>query len=146
MFLLALFSFVALATGRDAVACSCAAIDPVRWYAHDSLIVLVKVTALETRPAPEPWNVKLLVLKTWKGSVKPGSEARVRTPGPRGPCGFFIRSGDQLIVYANDAPAVPDVGLCNTARDSDVQNQARILDAVRARGLARPPDSPVQLH
>jgi hypothetical protein len=57
----------------------------------------------------------------------------VRTPGPRGPCGFFIRSGDQLIVYANDAPAVPDVGLCNTARDSDVQNQARILDAVRSR-------------
>jgi hypothetical protein len=129
-FFAALGSLLALTAAPTAIGCSCVAIDPAAAYAGHGLIVLVRVTSLDTTPPQGPWNVRLLALRTWKGSVKPGSTVQVQTDGPEGPCGFFIHTGDEFLVYSNDPNTLGGIGLCNTARGSDVPKHIEKLDAL----------------
>jgi hypothetical protein len=128
--LVALTSVLTLTVTRAAIGCSCVAIDPAAAYAGVGLIVLVRVTSLETRPPQGPWNVTLLTLRTWKGSVKPGTTVQVQTSGPEGACGFFIHTGDEFLVYSRDPDSLTEIGLCNTVRGSDVPTHVERLDAL----------------
>jgi hypothetical protein len=55
---------------------------------------------------------------------------RVHTPGPTGPCGFFIQLHDEFIVYGHNGSTLPDFILCNTVRGSDVPKHVVRLDAL----------------
>src|SRR5271170_798458 len=101
-FVIFLAGLAALMSLQSAVACSCVAIDPAVAYRNEGTVVLVKVTGLEKAPVGSPWNVTLVILKSWKGALRPDTTIYVQTPGPNEPCGFFIHVGDEFLVYDED--------------------------------------------
>jgi hypothetical protein len=140
-FFVVLVSLITLAAARAAIGCSCIAIDPAFAYAHYGLVVLVRVTALQRSPIQGPWNVALLALKTWKGSWQPDMTVQVQTDGPSGPCGFFIHTGDEFIVYSQDPVTLTGIGLCSTVRGDDVPVTVQKLDALSSKPPQRDPNN-----
>jgi hypothetical protein len=126
----ALLGLLALTVPAVGISCSCVAIDPDSAYAHLGLIVIVRVTAVDATPPQGPWDVTVQPLRTWKGSIKPGTSHHVHTPGPTGPCGFFIHANDEFIVYGQDGSTLPDFILCNTVRGRAVPKHLKRLDAL----------------
>jgi hypothetical protein len=114
---------------HPSLACSCVSVSPRQVFEHDNVVVLVKVTGLETPTLDGPWTATLVVVKSWKGDLRPNSTLRAQTMGPRGACGFFIGVGDELIVYSDDK-ASPSLGLCNTVRGNQLRQFTEELDAI----------------
>jgi hypothetical protein len=119
-----------LASVHSAIACSCHAIDPVFAYSKFGVVLLAKVSGLETTPIEGPWTVTLVVLKSWKGPWQSNATIQVQTDGPHGACGFFIHTGDEFIVYSQDPVTFTGIGLCDTVRGDDVPIIVQKLDAL----------------
>lgn len=129
-FIVFLAGLAAQASVQPAMACSCVKIDPVAAYRIDGTVVLVKVTGVETTPDLSPWTITIVILKSWKGAWRPNVTTQVQTPGPRGLCGFFIRVGDEFLIYSEDPVTLKNVHLCNTVTGDEVPIQIRQLDAL----------------
>jgi hypothetical protein len=122
-----LFVLVALSTVRPAFACSCFRRDPAI-PPTEHVVILAKVTKLATKPIGAGlWTATIVVLKSWNGPWLANATMQVQTPGPSGPCGFFIHVGDEMLVYSND-PQMMNLGLCNTVRGEDVKPYIQTLE------------------
>lgn len=129
-----------LSSVQSAIACSCVAVDPVVAYSKYGIVLLAKVTGLETTPIEGPWNVTLVVLKSWKGPWQSDATIQVQTDGPRGPCGFFIHVGDEMLVYSEDPVNLTGIGLCSTVRGDELPKHIRKLDALSRNAPKSNPD------
>lgn len=122
-----LIVLVALSTVRPAFACSCVWRDPAIPPRED-VVILARVTKIETKPIGAGlWTATIVVLKSWKGRWLANAIMRVQTPGPSGPCGFFIHVGDEMLVYSND-PQMMNLGLCNTVLGDEVKPYIQTLE------------------
>jgi hypothetical protein len=120
-------AFAALASVQSAIACSCVRRDPAV-APTEKVVILAKVAKLEKKPSGAgPWDVTIVVERSWQGPWHANATLRVQTPGPSGTCGFFIHVGDEMLVYSDD-PAMMDLALCNTVRGEDVTRYIRAMD------------------
>jgi hypothetical protein len=111
-------------------ACSCVRTTPAAVYGRDATVVLVRVVGLQRTPT-DSWAATLVVLKSWKGPLRPHDTVEAGTMGPSGACGFFIAVGDQILVYADDLAPL-SLGLCNTVRGDALPGFERALDRLSA--------------
>jgi hypothetical protein len=139
-FVVVLAGLGALMSLQSAIACSCVVIDPAVAYPNEGTVVLVKVTGLDKSPVGSPWNVTLAILRSWKGAWRPEMTFQVETPGPSGPCGFFIHVGDEFLVYSDDPATLMHVTMCNTVRGEQVSKHIQMLDALSSRSSQSDPN------
>lgn len=125
----------ALISLQSAFACSCVWRNP-SVPSTDPIVIRAKVTKLATKPVGAgPWDVTLVVVKSWRGPWRPHAILQVQTPGPSGACGFFIHVGDEMLVYADD-PSTMNLALCNTVRGDAMAPYIRTLDQASPNGVA----------
>jgi hypothetical protein len=88
---------LAVIHGSDAVACSCAPPESVESSVRRASIVVLAevVSSVQHRSASDAVteDVTFRVIKTFKGTLKPGSLLRTQSNlGPAGPCGVSVKN------------------------------------------------------
>lgn len=122
-------------------ACSCLAPDPdksteqqvAEWYQKSDAVLTAKVLSVSTDKKTFKKNVKLLLIKSWKGKF--AKTVTITTNSSSAACGFNFETGKKYIIYAyRDSSKKLSTNLCTRTAEINLNNDSSILDKLKKKG------------
>jgi hypothetical protein len=126
---------------EKAYACSCIAPDPnksteqqvAEGYQKSDAVLKAKVLSVSTDRKTFKKNVKLLLIKSWKGKF--AKTVIITTNLSSAACGFDFEAGKKYIIYAyRDSNKKLSTNLCSRTAEIVLNNDSSILDKLKKKG------------